>query len=136
MVKSGLELFILKFNEPLQRYLLTCQANSVFLGHLFCTGQQQFWSFQELRVWSTYKMSSRWCLLLLCLLRNLMDQTLAEQNSKCIAKSEPVKDDALDWKIFSKVAFAIYFNLKINLKTYPFLRTLKSSGQKPYHKWS
>ena len=81
-------------------------------------------------------MNSRWCLLLLCLLRNLMDQTLAEQNSKCIAKSAPVKDDALDWKIFSKVAFAIYFNLKINLKTYPFLRTLKSSGQKPYHKWS
>ena len=54
-----------------------------------------------------------------------MDQTLAEQNSKCIAKSAPVKDDALDWNIFSKVAFAIYFNLKINLKTYPFLRNLK-----------
>ena len=27
MVKSGLEKIILKFHEPLQRYLLTCQAN-------------------------------------------------------------------------------------------------------------
>ena len=32
MVKSGLEFFILKLNELLQRYLLTCQANSSFLG--------------------------------------------------------------------------------------------------------
>ena len=32
MVKSGLELFILKFTEPRQRYLLTCPANSAFLG--------------------------------------------------------------------------------------------------------
>ena len=31
MVKSGLE-FILKFTEPLQGYLLTCQANSASLG--------------------------------------------------------------------------------------------------------
>ena len=40
MVKSGLE-FILKLTEPLQRYLLTCQANSALLGRYFCTGQQQ-----------------------------------------------------------------------------------------------
>ena len=42
MVKSGLE-FILKLTEPLQRYLLTCQANSALLGRFFCTGQQQLW---------------------------------------------------------------------------------------------
>ena len=41
LVKSGLDFFILKFTEPLQRYLLTCQANSAFLGRFFCTGQQQ-----------------------------------------------------------------------------------------------
>ena len=35
MVKSGLELFILKFSEPLKRYLLNCQANSVFLDRIF-----------------------------------------------------------------------------------------------------
>ena len=35
MVKSGIEIFILKLNEPHQRYLLTCQANSVFLGQFF-----------------------------------------------------------------------------------------------------
>ena len=40
MVKSGL-FFILKSYVPLQRYLLTCQANSAFLGRFFCTGQQQ-----------------------------------------------------------------------------------------------
>ena len=40
MVKSGLE-FILKFTEPLQRYLLSSQANSAILGRYFCTGQQQ-----------------------------------------------------------------------------------------------
>ena len=39
MVKSGLE-FILKFTQPLQRYLLSCQANSAILGRHFCTGQQ------------------------------------------------------------------------------------------------
>ena len=32
MVKSGLEFLILKFYQPLQRYLLTCQTNSVSLG--------------------------------------------------------------------------------------------------------
>jgi hypothetical protein len=35
MVKSGLEFFILKFYLPLQRYLITCQANSAFLGRMF-----------------------------------------------------------------------------------------------------
>ena len=43
MVKSGLDFFILKLKEPLQRYLLTCQANSVVLDRFFCTGQQQLW---------------------------------------------------------------------------------------------
>ena len=38
MVKSGLEFFILKFYQPLQRYLLTCQANSAFLGRFFALG--------------------------------------------------------------------------------------------------
>ena len=42
MVKIGLE-FILKFTEPLQRYLLSCQANSAILGRYFCTGQLQLW---------------------------------------------------------------------------------------------
>ena len=42
MVKSGLE-FILKLREPLQRYLLSCQANSANLGRYFCSGQQQLW---------------------------------------------------------------------------------------------
>ena len=40
MVKSGLEV-ILKFIELLQRYLLSCQANSVILSRYFCAGQQQ-----------------------------------------------------------------------------------------------
>ena len=43
MVKSGLEKIILKFHVPLQRYLLTSQANSAYLGRFFCTGQQQLW---------------------------------------------------------------------------------------------
>ena len=34
-MKSGLGFFILKFYQPLQRYLLTCQANSAFLGRFF-----------------------------------------------------------------------------------------------------
>jgi hypothetical protein len=39
-VKSGLDIyFFFKLNKP----LLTCQANSTFLGQLFCTGQQQLW---------------------------------------------------------------------------------------------
>ena len=42
MVKSGLEC-ILKLTKPLQRYLLSCQANSANLGRYFCTGQQQLW---------------------------------------------------------------------------------------------
>ena len=32
MVKNGPDLFILKFTEPLQRYLLTCQANSALMA--------------------------------------------------------------------------------------------------------
>jgi hypothetical protein len=79
MVKSGLE-FILKCTEPLQRYLLTCQANSVLMGRFFDTGQQQLWrgsvnfktknsrplftiilrqkcKFQDSRFYSTYRMS-------------------------------------------------------------------------------
>ena len=43
MVKSGLEKIILKFHVPLQRYLLTSQANSALLGRFFCTGPQQLW---------------------------------------------------------------------------------------------
>ena len=35
VVKSGLEFSILKLNEPLQRYLLTGQTNSAFLGNFF-----------------------------------------------------------------------------------------------------
>ena len=42
MVKSGLE-FILKFTEPLQRYLLSCQADLALMGRFFGTGQQQLW---------------------------------------------------------------------------------------------
>ena len=34
-VNSGLEFFIFKFTEPLQRFLLTCQANSAFQGQIF-----------------------------------------------------------------------------------------------------
>ena len=41
MVKSGLEFFVLKFTEPLQRQLLSRQANSAILSRYFCTGQQQ-----------------------------------------------------------------------------------------------
>ena len=35
MVKNGLESFILKFNKPLQRYLLTRLANLAFLDRSF-----------------------------------------------------------------------------------------------------
>jgi hypothetical protein len=42
MPESGLE-FIQKFTELLQRYLLTCQANSALIGRFFATGQQQLW---------------------------------------------------------------------------------------------
>ena len=35
MVKSGLERKVLKFHSGLQRYLLTCQANSASLGRFF-----------------------------------------------------------------------------------------------------
>ena len=43
MVKSSLEKNVLKFHGGLQRCLLTCQANSAFLGRFFCIGQQQLW---------------------------------------------------------------------------------------------
>ena len=81
MVKSGLE--FLFWNS----YLLTCQANSAGLI-FFCTGQQQLWRgslnfkikildhfsssflsqncwFQDLRFYSIYSTSSRWCDLVL-----------------------------------------------------------------------
>ena len=74
MVKSGLE-FILKFTEPLQRYLLSCQANSAILGRYFLhwgaatlKGLGEFQNkksrplftiiFQDSRFQSTYKRSS------------------------------------------------------------------------------
>ena len=41
MVKSGLEFCIQTFSKPLPRYLLTCQANSAFLGRFLCTVQLQ-----------------------------------------------------------------------------------------------
>jgi hypothetical protein len=37
MVKSGIE-FILKFTMQLQRYLLSCQANSAILADIFALG--------------------------------------------------------------------------------------------------
>ena len=43
IMQSGLEFCTLKFHDHLQRYLLTCQVNSAFLGRLFCIGQQQLW---------------------------------------------------------------------------------------------
>ena len=36
IVKIGLEKIILKFHKPLQRYLLTCQANSALLWAVQC----------------------------------------------------------------------------------------------------
>ena len=35
MVKNDLEFLILKITETLQRYMLTCQANSALLGRIF-----------------------------------------------------------------------------------------------------
>ena len=43
MIKSCQEKNILKFHGGLQRYLLTCQANSAFLGRFLCSRQQQLW---------------------------------------------------------------------------------------------
>ena len=82
-VRKYLQLFILKFTEPLHRYLLSCQANLAILGRYFCTEQQQLWRgswnfkiifwpfftiifnpkwlFQGLRFCSTYLSCSRWC---------------------------------------------------------------------------
>ena len=42
MVKSGQELFILKFSEPLQRYLLALLANSAFLGSFIVPGSSNY----------------------------------------------------------------------------------------------
>ena len=64
MVKSGLE-FILKFTKPLQRYLLSCQANSAILGRYFCTGQQQLW-----RGSVNFKINSRPLLTIIFKLKN------------------------------------------------------------------
>ena len=41
--KIGLEKIVLKSLVPLQRYLLTYQANSAILGQFLSTGQQQLW---------------------------------------------------------------------------------------------
>jgi hypothetical protein len=38
MVENDREIVILKFTEPLQRYLLTCQANSALLDRYFALG--------------------------------------------------------------------------------------------------
>ena len=60
MVKSGLE-FILKLTEPLQRYLLSCQANSAILGRYFCTGQQQLWRGSvNFKIKSLDHLSNKW----------------------------------------------------------------------------
>ena len=64
MVKSGLE-FILKLTEPLQRYLLSCQANSAILGRYFCTGQQQLW-----RGSANFKVNSRPLITIIFKLKN------------------------------------------------------------------
>ena len=81
--------FIFKFYKPLQRYLLTCQANSAILGRFFlhwaaatlklldASGISKYffldhfspsflsqkWLFQELRFYSTYSSCFRWCVL-------------------------------------------------------------------------
>ena len=64
VVKSGLE-FILKLTEPLQRYLLSRQANSATLGRYFCTGQQQLW-----RGSVNFKINYRPLFNILCKLKN------------------------------------------------------------------
>jgi hypothetical protein len=71
MKKICLEKNILNFNEPLQRYLQTSQAISALLGSSNFKGApgiskkkcpdhflSQKWYFQDLRVYSTYLMSS------------------------------------------------------------------------------
>ena len=41
---SGLKSWVLKSTEPFQRYLLTCLANSAFLGRFFfALGSSNFW---------------------------------------------------------------------------------------------
>ena len=41
MVKSGLDFFYFEIQQAPSEILLTCQANSAFLGRFFSTGQQQ-----------------------------------------------------------------------------------------------
>ena len=103
MVKRGLEVSILKFTGPLQRYLLTCQAKSASLGRFFCTGQQRLWrgsmnfkmrnsrpspsylskkcQFQDSRFLSTYWKSSSWCVQL----------TLSETDRRCRTFGTPLR---------------------------------------------
>ena len=45
----------MKFDDGLQRYLLTCQANSALLVRFLCTGQQQLWR----PLWNLKIISSR-----------------------------------------------------------------------------
>ena len=47
MMKSGLEKIILKFHGGLQRYLLTCQANSALLADYFALGSSNSEGFVE-----------------------------------------------------------------------------------------
>ena len=57
----------MKFHGGLQGYLLTCQANSAFLGRFFCTGQQQLWrpswNFKIIFLdhFSPSYLSQKWC---------------------------------------------------------------------------
>ena len=83
---------MMKFSEPLPKYLLTRQVNSDFLGRFFfCTGQQQLWRcswnfkiifsrplftiifkpkmvISRLKILVTYSSCSRWCVFYLFLL--------------------------------------------------------------------
>ena len=75
MMKNDLEFFILKFTKPLQRYLLTSQANSALLGRFFLhwaaatlKGLGEFQNEKILghfspssRFNSAYQTSSIWC---------------------------------------------------------------------------
>ena len=82
MVKSGLEFFILKSYVSLQRYLLTCQANSAIMGRFFCTEQQQLlWARKDLFIKNRSKYSSY---LLLYLLRFFMNKSL---HRTCVFKA-------------------------------------------------
>ena len=63
-MKSGLEFFILKFSEPFQSCCCPVQKNlprKAELTRQVSSYLSQKWSFQELRVQSTYKLRSRQC---------------------------------------------------------------------------